>query len=85
MPHENTDSTRNESSFGNDLAPFLYMQVDQPPTGSGGSKPAAADNTLDNPDDPAPDTATTDAPTTTEGAVDDATAPIDQPPTGSGG
>jgi len=84
MPQENTDSTRNESSFGNALAPFLYMQVDQPPTGSGGNTPSA-DGTLDNPDSPATDTTTTDAPTTTDGAVDDATAPIDQPPTGSGG
>lgn len=83
MPQENTDYTRTELSFGNALAPFLYMQADQPPTGSGGSKPTA-DGTLDDPDAPASSTTPT-PPSTTDEPVDDETAPADQPPTGSGG
>src|SRR3954463_15424544 len=84
MPQENTDSTRNESSFGNALAPFLYMQVDQPPTGSGGAQQPSADGTLDNPDG-LTDATTPSAPSTTDAPIDDSTAPVDQPPTGSGG
>ena len=83
MPQENTDSTRTESSLGNAVAPFLYMQADPPPTGSGGAKPPA-DSTLDDPDAPA-STSTPTPPSTTDDIVDGGTAPADPPPTGSGG
>jgi len=81
MPQENTDYTRTESSFGNAFAPFLYMQADQPPTGSGGVAPTAPSTT----DDPDATTTTPTEPSTTDETVDDGTAPADQPPTGSGG
>jgi hypothetical protein len=84
MPQENTGPTSNETLFGNAAAPFLYMQADQPPGGSGGSSTPSADSPLDNPDVvDAP--STTDAPGTTDVVADEGTAPADQPPGGSGG
>lgn len=83
MPQENIDAARNDS-LPEGTAPFLYMQIDQPPGGSGGPTGSTADDTPD-------DSGTTDGPTeepTSGGGADsptEPTTPIDQPPGGSGG
>jgi hypothetical protein len=86
MPQENTDASRNDS-LPEGAAPFLYMQIDQPPGGSGGPDAPTVGDT--------PDTSGTDdeipieEPPTggggTETTTEPTTTPIDQPPGGSGG
>lgn len=86
MPQENIDAARNDS-LPEGAAPFLYMQIDQPPGGSGGPDVPGVGDTPDTSgtgdgtpleEEPPAGGGGTETPT-------EPTAPIDQPPGGSGG
>lgn len=83
MTQENIEL--NEPGPGSGAAPFLYMQADQPPGGSGGQTPLNPDSPLDEESSNTSGTTTDETGPPPAGGTDDATTPADQPPGGSGG